>query len=365
MAINKDTSFKLLIAFSALLVAGTAAFFSVRGVGLLFAGATIEAQIMAGSLEFGKLIATSFLYRYWLQIPKLLKIYLCSSVVILMGITSLGIYGFLSSAYQKSASEYGIYSQQIEILQNQKALIVSQIDQAKQRTQSLIDTRKAQEDRLTDITSKVGSTVSANSLRQLQDQSQRQITDASKEIELSNQNIKLLTDKQSDFDTKIIELKTQGGHSKDIQTFQFVADALGVTLNTVVKWFIFVIIIVFDPFSVCMILAYNVAAYGKVNRDDTETVSQNIVERTVEKIVEVPVEKIVEKTIEIEKPVDKIVEVEKIVEVPVEIPTINEIPVDRIIEKQIQTEQSNNQQIKEEKIDPKLVRDFLKRQKSE
>ena len=112
--------FTLLVSLTALLVAGVAAFFSVKGIGMLFAGAMIEAMVMAGSLEIGKLVVTSFIYRYYNQIPKVLKLYLIIAVITLMGITSLGIYGFLSGAYQKSASEYGIFTQQVSLLEKQK-----------------------------------------------------------------------------------------------------------------------------------------------------------------------------------------------------------------------------------------------------
>ena len=90
--------FTAIIGGLALAVAGTAAFFSVRGIGLLFAGAAIAAMVMAGVLEAGKLAMTSFLYRYWERIPRMLKWYCTIAVIVLVGITSLGIYGFLSDA---------------------------------------------------------------------------------------------------------------------------------------------------------------------------------------------------------------------------------------------------------------------------
>ena len=98
--------FSKLVGLSALLIAGSAAFFSVFGLSKLFAGATLSVIIMAGSLEFGKLIAASFLYRYWDKINPLQKIYMTTATVILVLITSAGIFGFLSNAYQGATVQF-------------------------------------------------------------------------------------------------------------------------------------------------------------------------------------------------------------------------------------------------------------------
>ena len=92
--------FSKLVGFSALSIAGSAAFFSVFGLSKLFAGAQLAVVIMAGSLEFGKLVAASFLYRYWDQINILHRTYMTIATIILVLITSAGIFGFLSNAYQ-------------------------------------------------------------------------------------------------------------------------------------------------------------------------------------------------------------------------------------------------------------------------
>ena len=89
--------FKHLVIFTSLLIAGCAAYFSVYGIGLLFSGATIAVMIMASSLELGKLVTTSWLFRYWNKANILMRVYMIFAVFALMGITSLGIFGFLTS----------------------------------------------------------------------------------------------------------------------------------------------------------------------------------------------------------------------------------------------------------------------------
>ena len=104
----KQSLFPFVIAFSALSVSASAAFYSVSGLSKLFAGASFEVIIMAGSLEISKLVIASLLYQYWDTLNKLLRTYLSIATVILVLITSMGIYGFLSAAYQETYRELTI-----------------------------------------------------------------------------------------------------------------------------------------------------------------------------------------------------------------------------------------------------------------
>ena len=101
----KQSIFPFIIALSALSVSTSAAFYSVSGLSKLFAGASFEVTIMAGSLEVAKLVTASLLYQYWDTINKVLRTYFLGAVIVLILITSMGIYGFLSAAYQETYSE--------------------------------------------------------------------------------------------------------------------------------------------------------------------------------------------------------------------------------------------------------------------
>ena len=117
----KQGMFPFLIGFSALSVSVSAAFYSVSGLSKLFAGASLEVIIMAGSLEFAKLVTASLLYQYWDTINKTLRTYLSIATVVLVLITSMGIYGFLSAAYQETYSK-------LSAVENQKGFIQQKID---------------------------------------------------------------------------------------------------------------------------------------------------------------------------------------------------------------------------------------------
>jgi hypothetical protein len=113
---------------SALFIAGNAAFFSIKGIALLFSGSLIPVAIMASSLEIGKLFTTSFLYRYWNDCTKSLKAYLSIALLLLIGITSLGIYGYLANAFEYTRTQVELYDTQIKQLQEENLKIQQQID---------------------------------------------------------------------------------------------------------------------------------------------------------------------------------------------------------------------------------------------
>lgn len=261
---NKNfLNFNNLLGFSALFIAGCAAFFSIWGIGLLFSGASIAAMVMASSLELGKLVATSFLYRFWKKSQFLLKSYLCVSIIVLMGITSLGVFGYLTSAYQQSSIQYTMMQEQVTSLENQKKLSVVKIDDVKKRIDSLTSLRKSQEDRLSQVNTNSMLTRNPIQFRQVQEQTMELIDQTDKNIKSENDRSQSYSTDVDTADKKITELKLNSSSAKDIQTFKFVADSAGVSINTVAKWFILILICVFDPLAVALILAYNVA----INRE--------------------------------------------------------------------------------------------------
>jgi len=116
----KRNFFPTLIALSALSVSVSAAFYSVSGLSKLFAGASFEVIIMAGSLEVAKLIIASLLYQYWSTLNKYLRTYLTVATVVLVLITSMGIYGFLSAAYQDTYRQLTVKENQTAFLEQKK-----------------------------------------------------------------------------------------------------------------------------------------------------------------------------------------------------------------------------------------------------
>jgi len=140
--------FTLLLGVSALFVASCAAYFSVLGIATLFSGSFLQVAIMASSLELGKLVATSYLYRYWNKTTIWLKAYLAIAVLLLMGITSVGVFGYLSSAYQVNSGKFEQIDNKIQLIDNQKTALDLEIEQLNKRTETLNEIRIAQEKRV-------------------------------------------------------------------------------------------------------------------------------------------------------------------------------------------------------------------------
>jgi len=249
--------FILLLGFSAFLVAGSAAYFSVLGIATLFAGSYYQTMIMAGSLELGKIVATSFLYRYWKKTTWWLRVYLIIAVLTLMGITSLGIFGFLSAAYQTTALQLGQVESQITLVEEQKTNIKSEIDQINARITTLNEARKSQEARLPSMSRRSAAPVYEDMAR------------AAEEIKTLTTRIQELQTIQLEKDNQIIALSGEVAKVKDVGTFKFVAEQVNKPLDTIVVLFICVLIFVFDPLAVALILAFNIATRGSVLKEDS------------------------------------------------------------------------------------------------
>jgi Tfp pilus assembly protein PilO len=237
--------FTALVGIVALIVAGCAAFFSVQGLATLYAARYIAVCVMAGGLEIGKLVAASFLHRYWKTCGWMLKTYLIIAVVVLMAITSLGIFGFLTGAYQQSHVKVELTDTKQEALNSKKEFLNSEIKQLNERIQTLNTSRMAQEKRLPSMSTK--------SAKPIYDD----IKKSGEEITTTRTRIDKLTEELFQASQDSINQKIEGSKEVDIGTLKYVAKAFGVDMDTIVKWFTLAIVLVFDPLAVALILAYN------------------------------------------------------------------------------------------------------------
>ena len=256
-----------------------------------------------------------------------------TAVFALMAITSLGVFGFLTAAFQKSSLETELSLNKISTLESQKKEEIGKIESTKKSIEKLYTLRSSQENRLNEVLTNVLIARNPIQLQNIQNQINDQITDLNKQLENENDKIKTYSAKSTSVDDDIFKLKVDNSQKKDIITFKFVADQFDTTIQNVVKWFIVVLITVFDPLAVVLLLAYNISTnkvysedgknyelYKKQEKSTDESNDKPTVERIVEKPVEVEkiVERIVEKPVEVEKIVERIVEkpveVEKIVE---------------------------------------------------
>lgn len=232
---------KFLVGISALIIAGCAAYFSVTGLGVLFAGASLSVMIMASALELAKLVAATYLKQKWGEIGGFNKWYLTISVGVLMLITSAGIFGYLSNAFQAQSLKLQVVDREIAVFQTKIDQNTAQITQLNEQLSGLSQTQSTILEK-----GKVNSRLLSSI-----DRKDRQTTKINSQIE------KLQTENAQNTE-KINQIKLQNlDLEKEVGGFRFVAEAFGMELKNVVKFFIFLIVIVFDPLAVALIIAFN------------------------------------------------------------------------------------------------------------
>jgi len=239
---------KILVGLSAVIVAGCAAYFSVTGLGVLFAGASISVMVMAGSLEAAKLVAATYLKQEWDTLKGFNKWYLTIAVATLMLITSAGIFGYLSNAFQQQNLSLQKVERDIAVYQTQIEKNDKEIERYTNQLNNQQNIRNSQEANLSKQIDKDKSTARVSQMIRNAD---KEISSISKRIdELTKQN-NVSLDSINSIKNNNIELE------REVGGFRFVADAFGVPLNDVVKFFILIIVLVFDPLAVALIIAFN------------------------------------------------------------------------------------------------------------
>ena len=266
----KKGLFPFLIAFSALSVSASAAFYSVYGLSKLFAGAQVEVIIMAGSLEVAKLVIASLLYQYWDTINKILRTYLAIAAIILVLITSMGIYGFLSAAYQDTYASLLVSENKIEFLDNKAKFYEDDIQRYdKELAQissniSILSNAKSQSIQVRDTTVSGGvrSTISTAELRLSQ-----------KRIEVEEENRKSVQEKRQvaadslqKFKLEILNLNNNSEVAGELGPLKYLSGLTDTPMDVIINILLLIIIFVFDPLAIALVVAANFAfahAYPK------------------------------------------------------------------------------------------------------
>ena len=259
----KKGFFPFIIAFSALSVSASAAFYSVSGLSKLFAGASFEVIIMAGSLEVAKLIIASLLYQYWSTINKLLKIYLSIATIILVLITSMGIYGFLSAAYQDTYRQLTIKENQVSFLDQKKQFYekdVIRYDQELERISNNISTLSNAkvsniQVRDTSVPSGFRQTISTTELRL----SQKRIEVEEENRQKVQTKREVAADSLQKYQFEILNLENNAGVAGELGPLQYLSGLTGIPMDKIINILLLTIIFVFDPLAISLVIAANFA----------------------------------------------------------------------------------------------------------
>ena len=353
---------------TALSISGVAAYYSIYGLTAIFSGVFLPIVIMGGVLEVGKIVTTVWLHTYWRDLRMFLKLYMSVAVVVLMFITSMGIFGFLSRAHIEVTSQAGggeLLIQQVElsIATEQKRIddaraVMKQMDDA---ITGLLKGSGANAER--DNNRTAAMTTQATKLRESQ-KKERASLNAS--IDEANKRIATLNKEKLKLQQEDLKMQAEVGPIKYIAQLIYDENANKDIMEKAVRWVIIIIVAVFDPLAVCMVLGVTMVmnkrreekAATKAALHDTMVEVERIVEREVEKLVVDPelvserdqlqqdlaealamleeaknqepvvVEKVVEVPVEIIKEIEVVKEIETPVEVIREVETVREIIVE-------------------------------------
>ena len=251
----KNRLLPFLIAFSALSISATAAYYSVTGLSMLFAGASFAVLVMASSLEISKLVIASLLYQYWDKLNKILRTYLTIATIVLILITSAGIYGFLSSAYQSVATQSEIVDKQIAALESKKVLYEETRDNLLTDRKSNNELKGAlSKNSITQYTDKNGNLVIRNNNAAI-----KNIESTSKENEKLASKIDVVNDSIFSLENRILEVKVNSEASSELGPLKYLSGLTGQPMDKIINWFLLIIIFVFDPLAISLVIAANFA----------------------------------------------------------------------------------------------------------
>lgn len=296
--------FVYLLAFTAFVLSSTAALFSVIGMASLFSGAFWSVVVMISGLELAKLVTASYLYRHWSITNKLFKTYLIVGIVSIMIITSAGVYGFLSSAYSEVSNKINKIDKQIEFFERKKVIIQQDVDRLSsdlinknKRIDVLSSIRGGQEARI-DSLYKRGYVSSVKRTEGIIKESNMEIGKINDEINYLGKSINSLQDSINKIDLSILSLKNSD-ETSEIGPLRYIAVLTNKSVDSVVNFFILLLIFVFDPLAVCLVIATNKVLLRDSKEIEGSLIKNEIMKHaTIDKPLE-PIDEILNKYCEV------------------------------------------------------------------
>ncbi len=258
------------IVFAALSVSASAAYYSITGLSKLFAGASFEVKIMATSLEISKLVIASVLYQYWDVFNKILRSYLSAALFVLIVITSVGIYGFLSSAYQETANKSGIVDYEIQLINTKKERFKKEVTFLLEEKNALINTitelnKGLSNNVISYIDKKTGQKVTTTSNKKTK-ALREELAAAKAQRDSVSLNYDAAIDSLNLYEVQLLNAKSNNDLAGELGPLKYVSDLTGKDMDVVINVLLLIIIFVFDPLAISLVIAANVVV-SNINRE--------------------------------------------------------------------------------------------------
>ena len=233
---------------TALIISVSSAVYSILGLTAIFAAAFWPIVVLGGSLEIGKIVTTLWLHKYWDKAELQYKVYLCSSVVILMLLTSMGVFGFLSKAHLDQAVPSGDVAAKVQIFDDK---IRTQQDNIKAARAALTQMDSAVDQTMSRTTTEQGADKAAN-LRRSQG---KERTALQNDISKAQKEITTLQEQRSPIASEMRKVEAEVGPIKYIAALIYGDNPEANVLEKAVRWVIILIVVVFDPLALTLLLA--------------------------------------------------------------------------------------------------------------
>ena len=238
---------------------------------MLFAGASVAVLIMASSLEVAKLVIASLLYQYWDKLNKFLRTYLTIAACVLVLITSAGIYGFLSSAYQSTATKSEIVDKQIAALETKKQLYEDSRNSILKEKQSLAELKGTlSKGSTTQFTDRNGNLIVRSNKASI-----NQIDQANKSDEKLSEKVDIVNDSIFSLENQILGVKVNSEATSELGPLKYLSGLTGQPMDKIINWFLLVIIFVFDPLAISLVIAANFA-FAQIKPKKETSLEENV-----------------------------------------------------------------------------------------
>jgi hypothetical protein len=285
----KKRVFPFFVLISALSVSASAAFYSVTGLSKLFAGASTEVLIMSSTLEIAKLIVASLLYQNWNEINKTLRFYLSLSVMILIVITSMGIYGFLSSAYQETSTKYDIIQKEINVLELKKERFTEDrtylINEKTQLDNGITELRNGLSNNVVQYkdpeTGEIITTTSSSTRKVLESQ----LNEAIERRNGITNKLEAVTDSITSIDVTILNTESNSDIAGELGPLKYISELIDKPMSEVVNILLLIIIFVFDPLAISLVIAANFLFDNLKHKKDPKLLKEEKEKQLSRKIV--------------------------------------------------------------------------------
>lgn len=269
-----------LLIFSALSVSLSAAYYSIYGLSKLFSGEAMAVIIMASTLEFAKILITVILHNYWKALSSWLKTYFIATVIILVIITSQGIYGFLSNAYQQTAAKDMQVTKQIELVELKKNTFLEQKEDLTKERDGIISSIEQLRGSLGNnilqsVDKKTGQLIKTTS-NENRKTYERQLDDAIKRRDKLSDQISIVNDSITASEIHIINIQNSSSVSSELGPLKYLSNLTGQSMDRIVNWFLLLLIIVFDPLAIALILGASSIFNYNPNQKSIVFINENL-----------------------------------------------------------------------------------------